>query len=313
MVYSFSKRQRKGGSIRRPIRSQKSKGTVAADVVGVTLPDAETQAAVLRPRPPVDEIQIQKAAEFAAEAARYTTPIKLFLKRARASQRRINKDPLKWLLEWSQRDAASLWWPWPQESAGDRREDPSATDTAGTEMLAFLVRDRRLEESFEVDSPKKAERLTPDEINECREEVRHGIAALTAGRAWWIPPSSLRRGVVREPPGFVYLGVAIDCFLAAASHLVATEASRLRRCARPECGRVFVRSGRRLFCSTKCGNDQHLVDWRKNHAIFIENRWFSLESDEAYREYRHRKYEAKAGGTEPPQLRNLRGKVLKGS
>ena len=44
MVYSFSKRQRKGGSIRRPIRSQKSKGTVAADVVGVTLPDAETQA-----------------------------------------------------------------------------------------------------------------------------------------------------------------------------------------------------------------------------------------------------------------------------
>ena len=70
-------------------------------------------------------------------------------------------------------------------------------------MLAFLVRDRRLEESFEVDSPKKAERLTPDEIaiNECREEVRHGIAALTAGRAWWIPPSSLRRGVVASPRG----------------------------------------------------------------------------------------------------------------
>jgi hypothetical protein len=264
------KRQRKLSITTPKKRSRKSTRSAAADFA---------------------EISQRRGEEFRAAAAAAGSTIE-FLKRVRAAQKRINRDPLRWIAEWS------------------RREDPCATDAAGIEMLAFVVRNK----SFNPDAPRKIERLTPDQLSDCRRQVREGIAGCLAGRPWRIPPSSVTRELVREGDRaqVEYVGDAIDCFPAAAFDLIATEVGRLRRCRWSVCGHAFVRRRRQLFCSSRCGDKAHFAQWRKNHGILIENRWVSLESDEVYREYRRREYEQKKHGTDRSgpiaQLKSLRAK-----
>ncbi len=99
-------------------------------------------------------------------------------------------------------------------------------------------------------------RQTPTEVEELRLELRAFLRAL-AGGSWAMPPSFKPTLTLLREASRTRLLVTngeprdVTLYLAAA---IAQEAGvdRLRCCPAPDCGKVFVKIGRREFCSFTC-------------------------------------------------------------
>ncbi len=97
--------------------------------------------------------------------------------------------------------------------------------------------------------------------------------------------------VVHRRPGpalSYYHGAAMGAFLTTCANLIQAEGHRIERCARRECGRLFVRVKRGAYCSRQCSQRVRTEKFR------------SSRSKQELSEIRHRAYTAKVAREKTP-------------
>jgi hypothetical protein len=127
-------------------------------------------------------------------------------------------------------------------------------------------------------------RIEEDETSRWLRRIQKGLKRLSAGKkAWlyrvnthysfWVPlnddqieyatKKAAYRGVTgsqvmdvrkrAQPNELFHKRTVQDEWKETLCRVLESAASRLRRCVRPKCSELFVRRGRRRYCSTKCG------------------------------------------------------------
>jgi predicted RNA-binding Zn ribbon-like protein len=116
--------------------------------------------------------------------------------------------------------------------------------------------------------------ITVADLTAVREELRTVLRKLAAGEFAQVQapkvnfnlyahPASYRTGDKRQFVSSTIDGSPRDCVMSLAVRLLTTTAvHRLRRCAAPDCGRVFVKATVKDFCSTRCQSRTYMREMR---------------------------------------------------
>jgi hypothetical protein len=95
--------------------------------------------------------------------------------------------------------------------------------------------------------------------------LRASILGLMAGASFQV---EIRNLVYLVTPGepLIYMGVPGMIFRIAVAKLMETEQQRIKICARPRCGKLFVRHKRGLYCSPQCSQLEQLKRYVDRHS-----------------------------------------------
>lgn len=143
---------------------------------------------------------------------------------------------------------------------------------SGKKQLAKI---RAEVEQFAARAPTTGRRertsLSPEELAEIATTVGQGIEEVRHGALWRLGPDDLKgltRFVGSRGKGENFLRYDGDLrtrFLMVAADLVEAEGDRIRRCAGPECGRLFVKRKRGAYCGTPCSQRMRTNRFLESH------------------------------------------------
>ncbi len=169
-----------------------------------------------------------------------------------------------WARDKASRDEADLGWL--LESA--QREEASPIDEA---MLPSFLR------PYATTEPK----CSPDVLRKVRKLAVAICRSVRERGTWEFPVHSTHRVVTWSGPYAVAAFRTNDwqtAFCLRAAELVAAYSGQLRKCARAECGRLFVAVKRQAYCSSQCSQSARFAKY-----------WNSLSAKKR-REKRHQQY-----------------------
>jgi hypothetical protein len=204
-----------------------------------------------------------------------------------AAAKRIGPKPvqrLRWLVELVQLPRESL-----------------ATDDRWLEVQAFVMADRAfISRNIEDYRPTK---LVPV-LDQLGKRMRHLVKEKTT---WQLDfpanPSAFsiirKFGSGKENQAFFGSLDAAMAFLFKADETVGAEGRRIQECALPECGRLFVKRKRGIFCRVQCLNRDNLRRWREK----IGSTKVNAQQRERYR----KKTKSAAKKREGEKMKNRRG------
>jgi predicted RNA-binding Zn ribbon-like protein len=158
---------------------------------------------------------------------------------------------LRWLADFFNGDPAE----WRPGEIVDLEEDARAFATSGLGGIKASLAQTDLARLHRELKEQIAELLAN---GQARQTSGPGLQTVWERGLVEIVADPKRSGMVKvEPlprPVRRYFGEFDSVFSARARDLISERWDRFRRCARPECGRFFLRNRRQTFCSAECGN-----------------------------------------------------------
>jgi hypothetical protein len=141
-------------------------------------------------------------------------------------------------------------------------------DIVGAMIRAFAERAGSVAEHV-------GEPLTRATVIDLAQVTRDNLRAYAKGATPTFPPLdfqflefALVPGEKRGP----WMGPWRSLFLIALADVVRSEHDRLRACSLPECGRLFFRRKRGLYCSRRCSKEQRMRRFRRDPVRYSEKR-----------------------------------------
>ncbi len=111
-----------------------------------------------------------------------------------------------------------------------------------------------------------ARALTREQIYlDLRERLKMGLQAYLHDPRGWAINARLVRDAATGEGHIEFTGNAIDLFVGRAAELVLAEGARLAECARPDCGTLFIRRKRGVYCSKRCASYTKTMNYRRRH------------------------------------------------
>jgi hypothetical protein len=107
--------------------------------------------------------------------------------------------------------------------------------------------------------------LTASQIAELVQELRDVISAILLGATHDFQIPSVTLALIPKSP-IRYLGSPEAIFRLAVAKLIESDGYRIRRCARPGCGRLFVRRKRALYCGNRCSQLEQFARYVRRHS-----------------------------------------------
>jgi hypothetical protein len=107
---------------------------------------------------------------------------------------------------------------------------------------------------------------------ELQARVARVLKSVTRGEPWILDSRTLHPFVTHVRLGMVsYAGRPQDVFLLAVRDLLSrADARALRACAAPECGKLFLKRKRGIYCSPRCAQN---VKLQRRHRLPLEERY----------------------------------------
>jgi predicted RNA-binding Zn ribbon-like protein len=107
--------------------------------------------------------------------------------------------------------------------------------------------------------------LSIDAACELVRDLRVRIDAMLQGSTFELemPPITLS---IISGVGARYMGKPVPLFQVAVARLIETEGRRIKICARPGCGRLFVRRKRALYCQKQCSQLEQFARYVARHS-----------------------------------------------
>jgi predicted RNA-binding Zn ribbon-like protein len=107
--------------------------------------------------------------------------------------------------------------------------------------------------------------LNVDGAHELVRDLRERIVAMLQGSTFQleIPPITL---LIISGAGARYIGEPTALFRLAVGRLMEAEGQRIEVCARPACGRLFVRRKRALYCQRQCSQLEQFARYVARHG-----------------------------------------------
>ena len=167
--------------------------------------------------------------------------------RAEAEVGATSVDRLAWLLRLLNRS---------QEVIGDGSEQERLDLEA--QVVAFA-------RPFGKASGGRQSRLSWDDVWELAQSIRSLILAMLRGASFEIEvPALIYVITAGKPP--IYIGQPEGIFRLAVARSIETEQQRIKICARPGCGKLFVRRKRGLYCSRQCSLLEYFKRYVARHS-----------------------------------------------
>ncbi len=149
-------------------------------------------------------------------------------------------DRLDWVLDFSRRPTAEIF------ALAD-----GPLDMVRGEMMAFAGH-----YSPGWMSDASIAEMTPDAIADLRTVTAQGIKDYLGPNGWTTPPlPPVPIHITRSASGRTHVVYSLNlkaAFISTVAALLGEEGSRVQRCPRPGCGRLFCKRKRGLYCSTRC-------------------------------------------------------------
>ena len=140
------------------------------------------------------------------------------------------------------------------------------TPAAGVENMPALLDESLHPTHREGRAAIQAQLPTVEMLQQVQREAREGIQRVREGKRFELE-EGFRYGIARRGD-HIYRTLPVGpfrvLFLAAVMDVVRTHWPRLREC--PQCRALFLKSGKRKYCSTVCGNRAHWDAFVKAHA-----------------------------------------------
>jgi hypothetical protein len=110
-----------------------------------------------------------------------------------------------------------------------------------------------------------SERLTVESLKALHSAILVMVEALLDGTSGELQIPTVTLAMI-PGSGCRYMGTADALFRLAAANLLETEGHRIRRCARPRCGRLFAHRKRGLYCSRRCSQLVQFARYVQRHT-----------------------------------------------
>jgi predicted RNA-binding Zn ribbon-like protein len=107
--------------------------------------------------------------------------------------------------------------------------------------------------------------LSVDEAQELVRDLRERVVAMMQGSTFELEIPQITLMII-SGAGARYIGAPPALFRLAVARLIEAEGQRIRVCARPGCGRLFVRRKRALYCQRQCSQLEQFARYVARHA-----------------------------------------------
>ena len=107
--------------------------------------------------------------------------------------------------------------------------------------------------------------MTTSQICDLIQEVRDVISAILSGATYDFEIPGVTLALIPNSP-IRYMGPLGAIFRLAVARLVESDGYRIRRCARPGCGTIFIRRKRALYCGQRCSQFEQFVRYVQRHS-----------------------------------------------
>jgi hypothetical protein len=154
---------------------------------------------------------------------------------------------LRWLLDLLNRPTESLEQPSPAEVHNFEKEAAVFCEPVG---------------SF---ASSRSLTLTKSQIADLIQEVQGVLSAILQGATHDFEIPGVTLAMIPNSRSY-YMGSPVAIFRLAVAKLLETDGHRIRRCARPGCGRVFIRRKRALYCSRRCSQLEQFAKYLQRHS-----------------------------------------------
>jgi hypothetical protein len=107
--------------------------------------------------------------------------------------------------------------------------------------------------------------LTASQIADLIQEVQGVLSAILQGATHDFEISGVTLALIPNSRSR-YMGSPAAIFRLAVAKLLETDGHRIRRCARPGCGKVFIRRKQALYCSRRCSQVEQFARYVRRHS-----------------------------------------------
>jgi hypothetical protein len=113
----------------------------------------------------------------------------------------------------------------------------------------------------------RSSKLTASKIADLAQEIRDVVSAVIGGASHDFQIHSVTLMVIPNSKSR-YVGPPEAIFRLAVARLIESDGYRIKQCARPECGRLFVRRKRALYCGKRCSQIEQFARYVRRHRSF---------------------------------------------
>ena len=111
----------------------------------------------------------------------------------------------------------------------------------------------------------RSSKLTASQIADLAQEIRDVVSAVIGGASHDFQVHSVTLMVIPNSKSR-YVGPPEAIFRLAVARLIESDGFRIKQCARPGCGRLFVRRKRALYCGTRCSQIEQFARYVRRHT-----------------------------------------------
>ena len=111
----------------------------------------------------------------------------------------------------------------------------------------------------------RSSKLSARQIADLAQEIRDVVSAVIGGASHDFQIHSVTLMVIPNSKSR-YVGPPEAIFRLAVARLIESDGYRIKQCARPGCGRLFVRRKRALYCGKRCSQIEQFARYVRRHS-----------------------------------------------